>query len=112
MFYYMYSMTADVLRHLLSRGCGLYNFGQANVEILTDSTKTVKVVSEECVLVHTIQERALFRDKNIDFQRDDEQATGIDLDRAVGITYKVMLITQISSHELCIYICIYEKIRL
>ena len=49
--------------------------------------KTVKVVSEECVLVPTIQGRALFSGLNIDFQRDDEQATGVDLDRAVGITY-------------------------
>ena len=63
MFYYMYSMIVDVLRYLLSRGCGLYNLGQANVEILAFN-KTVKVVSEECVLVPTIQGRALFSDKN------------------------------------------------
>ena len=51
---------------------------------------------------------ALFSDKNIDFQKDDEQATGVDLDHAVGITYKVKLITQISSHGLLyIYIYIY-----
>ena len=62
------------------------------------------MVSEECVLVPTIQGWALFSDKNIDFQRNDEQSTGVDLDRAVGITYRVMLITQISSHELCICI--------
>ena len=90
-------MIADVLRYLLSRSCGLYTFGQANVEILAFN-KTVKVVSVECVLVPTIQGRALFSDKNIDFKRDDEQATGVDLDCAVGIIYKVMLITQISSH--------------
>ena len=35
MFYYMYSIITDVLRYLLTRDCGLYNFGQANVEILT-----------------------------------------------------------------------------
>ena len=54
MFNYMYSMIADVLRYLLSRDCRLYNFGQANVEILTFN-KTVNVVSEECILVPTIQ---------------------------------------------------------
>ena len=71
MFYYMYSMIADVLSYLLSRDCGLYNFGQANVEILTYN-KTVKVVSEECVLQHSIQGRPLFNNKNIAFQRNDE----------------------------------------
>ena len=99
MFYYFYSMINDVL----SRGCGLYNFGQANVEILTFD-KTVNVVSEECVLVPTIQGRALLSDTNINFQRDDEQATGVDLDRAVEITYRVMLIRNISSYGLCIIV--------
>ena len=95
-------MIADVLRYLLSRGCGSYNFGQANVEILTFN-KTVKVVSEECVLVSTIQGRALFRDRNIDFQRNDEQSTSVDLDRAVRITYNVNY-TNLKSWIMYIYV--------
>ena len=92
-------MITDVLRYLLSRGSGLYRFGQANVEILTFK-KTVKVFSEECVLVPTNQVRSVFSDTNIDLQIDDGQATGVDLDRAVEITYKVMFITQITCHRL------------
>ena len=66
--------------------------------------KTVNVVSEECVLVPTIKGMALFSDTNIDSQRDDVQSAGVDLDRAVGITYKVMLIRNISSYGLCIIV--------
>ena len=102
MFYYMYSMIADVLRYLLSRDCGSYNFGQANVDIFTFNN-TVKVVSEECVLVPTIQVRALFRNKSMDFQRNDEQSTGVELDCAVGITYNVNY-TNLKSLIMYIYV--------